>query len=617
MTSPSGHLHGRIACAVVPTEKNAPLSPAQVGERAILLLHGGRSGPTGAVFGDVQAVDVTRHLQRAMLSTIGASPASFGIDDRVLRDPEWPCPCVVDVDAGASEGPSSRFNHAAALVMPRAGTSLEDLQALVALPAGDRIQRWGPHGGLGARMYVFGGRDAAGTLLGDLWRLSVEEIAGDVGGAVRVSWEVVEAAGPAPPPAESAAMTAVGRKVFLLNGWSGAETCPWSRDCHVLDTASREWAALRFTDSPPDGRFLHSVSLADYRAASSAFSTVHGPALVTEASGYSISTQAGSQIELIVQARDALGAPAERSGAIFSVYLHAEGAGAGDAPSGVAEGDVRDLGLGLYKVALPVVAAGRFLLDIVGEDGASVQGCPLPVAVASGPPVPANAVLEGPGLEAGEVGKPREVFLTLHDALGNAVPMDDDALSRLAVRITGPAEDKRTLETELRGGRACIRYSTTQVGVCRLSIRYASREVPGSPVSVEMLPGPASRAQTRVSGRCIGGRWVANIPVAVTVQACDAFGNKLTVGGDAVAVAAEMISRDPKADPAAGSPRAGPRVVGEVTDYNDGTYGAMLALSDVGLYAVTVQISGADPGVVEGSPFFVRIMAGEIGASAV
>ena len=145
-----------------------------------------------------------------------------------------------------------------------------------------------------------------------------------------------------------------------------------------------------------------------------------------------------------------------------------------------------------------------------------------------------------------------------------------------------------------------------------MHVRYANREVPGSPFTVEVHPGPLSRQHSRIHGRCVNARWATRVPATIAVYACDRFGNRIRHGGDGIAVFAEHVSTDPR-NAGAGGGKPELRALGEVVDNGDGTYAAELDLKETGHYLVAVQTKGRDKGHLEGSPFHVMVMAGEVG----
>ena len=77
----------------------------------------------------------------------------------------------------------------------------------------------------------------------------------------------------------------MGSKLVLVDGWVGVEQAPWTRDCYVLDVSTATWTSLRFPGLAPPGRFAHAACVADFRATSSAFSSIHGDALAPAEDG--------------------------------------------------------------------------------------------------------------------------------------------------------------------------------------------------------------------------------------------------------------------------------------------------------------------------------------------
>lgn len=201
-------------------------------------------------FGDVHVLDTDTFQWRAEQTTAegGAAPAARSGHSAVLvaggivvfgganTEETLGDAHMLDLDTGRWEplavqgsSPGPRTNHAAAA---------------------------GPHG----RMYIFGGYDANGFFLNELWSLSVSRGAAADGrpDAPVASWELVVPVGAVPAAREGHTLTAVERRLVLFGGFvAGAGP---SNDVHVFDPATRVWSRLQVGGALPPPRQAHAAA---------------------------------------------------------------------------------------------------------------------------------------------------------------------------------------------------------------------------------------------------------------------------------------------------------------------------------------------------------------------
>jgi adhesin/invasin len=226
------------------------------------------------------------------------------------------------------------------------------------------------------------------------------------------------------------------------------------------------------------------------------------------------------------------------------------------------------------------VATGRFSSTSPGDHviSATVNGAPAgqtaTVKVTAGPPVASASSAEvGPGT----AGAPTAVAVHLKDAAGNPVT---GAAGKVSVEVSGANSGGGSV-TETGNGDYAFSYTPIRTGTDQVRVRVDGADVPGSPFTSVVSPGPASAAQT-----------TADIPQSFffsrlfTVTARDAQGNLLGHGGDRVAMTATNTSSN--ASTALG-----------VSDNGDGTYGAAFSLPS-GTYRIDVTINEVP---IQGSPF--------------
>ncbi|CAG9462897.1 unnamed protein product [Pedinophyceae sp. YPF-701] len=597
-----------------------------LGERTVLLIYGGVDGSGAVVAGGMVALDVTRAQQRQLLEATGADAKALGlVPQRAQGVNIDPAPVSAAIVQNGAEPPGRRGHATCVVSGVREGAGT------------------GEHACAGSRIYVYGGRVEGGGLTNDLYCAHVEHVAPEIGGEVQLRWEKVETSGPAPPKRESASMVAIGSWLVVVNGWVGLEATPWTRDCYLLSTTTNRWASLAFPDHFPSGRFLHAGLMVDFRAGVSRCSTLHGPVAPPLSSttqprpaprdlsagppSEPVRVTAGKPLEFFVQSRDVTRAPADRAGDGYTGVLLRLSPSEGDdlaasvvsdqeaaarglsldqaisrlqgvAQEVVTQGGVTDMGSGLYSLTMTPVASGRYLLCVTGEDGHHVRGSPLPVQVDPGPLAMARTVASGEGLKSGFAGEPLSFFVHPYDQLGNNLATSKRLLRQLHVRVLGPHAPAATLTPEPEHGRIRVTYVPEKTGTYRVRVKAGQHDVPGSPFSVGVKPGPLEPAKCEVTGRVVGARWVVNYTAHITVRARDAQGNKCSLGGGHFRLLAERVSASPDMPegdlpmPSASDPepkQADVVLVTDCKDNNDGTYAMDIKLPSVGLWRLCVE----------------------------
>ena len=152
----------------------------------------------------------------------------------------------------------------------------------------------------------------------------------------------------------------------------------------------------------------------------------------------------------------------------------------------------------------------------------------------AGPPAAqrCSASPEDAGAPVLAAARPGRLRLARADAAGNALLPGGGAKPPppFALAATGPGQVRGSFR-ELAGGAAELLYSATRAGTYMLTLRCggddASAVVPGTPLSVEVVPGGASPAhcQAQLDTSRPAGLHTAGEPVSVAVALFDRFGN--------------------------------------------------------------------------------------------
>ncbi|HUR95009.1 MAG TPA: invasin domain 3-containing protein [Gemmatimonadales bacterium] len=219
--------------------------------------------------------------------------------------------------------------------------------------------------------------------------------------------------------------------------------------------------------------------------------------------------------------------------------------------------------------------AGSLSATTPGERvvSATIAGTPITesvtVVVSAGTPSAARSSATVPD---GTAGQGTTIEIRLADAQGNEVAGSAGAI---AVSVSGANSEGSVGVTDQGGGRYTAGYTPTKAGTDRVRVRVSGADVTGSPFSSDVGPGSADAGGSVAAvPACVDA---SDLPARITITAFDAFGNRITRGGDAFRLRVN--------EGAAITP----------SDEADGTYTADLELQ-VGIFRVDVTLDGAQVG---------------------
>jgi hypothetical protein len=195
------------------------------------------------------------------------------------------------------------------------------------------------------------------------------------------------------------------------------------------------------------------------------------------------------------------------------------------------------------------------------------------VQVLPGAPVAAQSSATVPNGTAGEA---TVVQIQLKDAQGNPVSGRRDAI---AVSVTGANSVSSAPVKEQGGGNYTASYTPQKSGTDQVQVRVSGTPVPRSPFTSTVQPGPASAA--RSVAEVPSQLTIFQLPAKVTITAFDAFGNRITHGGDDFRI------------------RVNDQTPIEPRDNGDGTYRADLN-TGTGVFLIHVTLGGTE---LAGSPY--------------
>lgn len=136
-------------------------------------------------------------------------------------------------------------------------------------------------------------------------------------------------------------------------------------------------------------------------------------------------------------------------------------------PSEIVPGPTDDI----FRIAYTPFEAGRHTIELV-YDNIPVPGSPFVVNVRSGCD-PSRCKAYGPGLKRGYVSEINKFVIETKGA----------GKGGLSLAIEGPSEAKMTC-IDNRDGSCDVDYIATEVGEYDIAIRFADKQIPGSPFSV-------------------------------------------------------------------------------------------------------------------------------------
>jgi hypothetical protein len=212
-------------------------------------------------------------------------------------------------------------------------------------------------------------------------------------------------------------------------------------------------------------------------------------------------------------------------------------------------------------------------------NGTPISGSPFTSTVAAGSPSPALSTATVP---SGSVGSPTSVVVRARDGYGNTLSSGG---ATVVVTVSGANKAGALTVTDRSDGTYTAGYTPTSAGTDQVAITMNGTPISGSPFTSTVAagsPSPALSTATVPDGK-------TRRHTTIVVQARDAYGNALSVGGETVVVTVS------------GENHAGPMTA---TDVGDGTYTATYTPRDKGTDSVTITMNGTP---IKGSPFTSKV----------
>ena len=278
----------------------------------------------------------------------------------------------------------------------------------------------------------------------------------------------------------------------------------------------------------------------------------------------------GSATSVVVRARDENGNALTSGGATVVVTV----SGANN-PGALTVTDRSD---GTYTAGYTPTAAGTDQVTITIE-GTPIGGSPFTSTVTVGSASPAHSTATVPD---GTAGLPTNVVVQARDENGNLLTSGG---ASVVVTVSGANNPGALTVTDRSDGTYTASYTPTSAGTDQVTITMEGTPISGSPFASAVVAGtvsPANSTATVPNGK-------EKKPTTIVVQARDAYGNALSVGGDTVVVTVS------------GKNQAGPMTA---TDMGDGTYTATYTPRDRGTDSVAITMNGTP---IKGSPFTSKV----------
>ena len=174
---------------------------------------------------------------------------------------------------------------------------------------------------------------------------------------------------------------------------------------------------------------------------------------------------------------------------------------------------------GLLSAATP----GSLVASAVIAGTAVTGTAEVTVAPGTGP----SAAKSSATVPDGTAGQPTTVEIRLRDAQGNDVVGQAGAI---AVSVAGANPKGSVVTSDQGSGRYTASYTPSKVGTDRVQVQVSGAAVPGAPFTSPVRPGAADAGASRaVVPACVEFN---RLPAPVGITAFDAFGNRVTRGGD-------------------------------------------------------------------------------------
>ena len=171
------------------------------------------------------------------------------------------------------------------------------------------------------------------------------------------------------------------------------------------------------------------------------------------------------------------------------------------------------------------------------------------------------------------------VYVLPRDVAGNKTRWTGG--ERVAVAARGPAE----IPFEPLDVVGAFATTLTAAGAYSVAALVGDCSAAGWPRTLQVVAGPCDPDKCVVSGDALGN-CATGRPLSLLVRAADRFGNPRSMGGDML----ELYARPRLADAEGGG--GGARVDAVVTDNEDGTYAAVVALDEAAKHDVRVSVNG-------------------------
>ena len=199
--------------------------------------------------------------------------------------------------------------------------------------------------------------------------------------------------------------------------------------------------------------------------------------------------------------------------------------------------------------------------------------------IAVSPGVP-SATRSSATVPNGTAGKGTAIEIRLRDAQDNDLAGQAGAI---AVSVSGANSRGSVSASDQGGGRYTATYTPEKAGTDQVQVKVSGTAVPGSPFASAVQAGDADPGSSQaVVPACVES---ADLPVTITITAFDAFGNRVTRGGDDFQI---RVNQGTSFKP---------------TDNGDGTYTSRLNLG-IGLFRIDITLDGKP---IKGSPYQVLV----------
>ncbi|XP_021363284.1 filamin-A-like isoform X15 [Mizuhopecten yessoensis] len=204
-----------------------------------------------------------------------------------------------------------------------------------------------------------------------------------------------------------------------------------------------------------------------------------------------------------------------------------------------------------------------------------IPGSPFHVGIKN-PVNPAKVQCYGPGLDSKGVREGSPATFTVDTTEAGEAP--------LQVTYTDNQGNKRPAELQpVSEGKVNATYFPQEEGKCKVEVKYADQQVPGSPFAMQVLP-TCDPNRVLVTGSGVGPNIHASKPVTFTIDTSEAGVGDLEV---------TVMRPD------------GSYISPVVQDNGDGTFTVSYIPDDLGLYKINVKFGGKN---VPNSPFKVKAL---------